>query len=229
MENMENPMPPANDMPPANSAPENKSGSAVAVVALVFGIIAILFGIIPFVGILALVPAIVAVVCGIVAMKGVRRGMGIAGLVLGIVTMVIVIGSTVACAGLLSNSNVQVAVNEAVEEYNESFDVTIDKLDVKEKGTVAVVTYTFTNKGDDEASPWVSCNFDASQGKASLDRNYKISCDDEGFMEEVESGKSVTFQVAYDLKNKKDVTVEVSQLINLSGDGTIATKTFAVK
>jgi thiamine transporter ThiT len=75
------------------TTPDQRGTDGVAIAALVTGLIALLASFVPFVGALFSVPfALAAVVLGIMAMRRrVQRGFGVAGLVLGILALLITV------------------------------------------------------------------------------------------------------------------------------------------
>ena len=92
--------PPSGPPPPGWQAPprrwdarEQRGTDGVAIAALVTGIVGILASLVPFIGALFSLPlGLAAIVCGIVALRrGVQRGLGIAGLVMGVVAFLITI------------------------------------------------------------------------------------------------------------------------------------------
>ncbi len=99
----------ADDAPPV-TPPPTPPKSGIAVAALVLGIVAAVFAIIPGPSFAAFVPAILAAVLGIVALtrKTPRRGFALAGIILGalslLVAIIVSIVTIVAGAGLASHS-----------------------------------------------------------------------------------------------------------------------------
>ncbi|MEO6532047.1 MAG: DUF4190 domain-containing protein [Pseudolysinimonas sp.] len=107
----EPPVPPVPAAEPAVNAPPAPPKSGIALAALIVGIVAALFAIIPGPSFGAFVPAILAAVLGIVALtrKTPRRGFALAGIILGavslLVAIIVSIATIVAGAGLASHNS----------------------------------------------------------------------------------------------------------------------------
>ncbi|GLB67781.1 DUF4190 domain-containing protein [Arthrobacter mangrovi] len=97
-------------------APKPKSG--LAITALVLGIVAIVFGVIPGIGFISFLLGPLAVIFGIIALvKKQKKGMSITGIVLGALGAVI--------AGIIT-ALIAVAVSQAVGEHTVQYKVTAD-------------------------------------------------------------------------------------------------------
>ena len=97
--------------------------NGVAVAALVIGILALVSGFIPFLGILfASVLGIIAVIAGIVGLRrakaraGEGRGMSIAGLVMGALGVILAVLQVVGIASLFGNPEMQQQIEEFESE-----------------------------------------------------------------------------------------------------------------
>lgn len=79
--------------PPAGATPAERGTDGVAVAALVTGVLGLLASFLPFIGALFSLPlGIAAIVLGVLAMRrGVQRGFGVAGLVMGLVALLITV------------------------------------------------------------------------------------------------------------------------------------------
>lgn len=85
--------------PPATGQP---AGSGLAVTALIIGILSLLVGFIPFIGLIGVVGGIIALILGLVGRGKAKRGqaagggMALAGAIIGVIAMLVAIGTTVA-------------------------------------------------------------------------------------------------------------------------------------
>lgn len=135
-------MEPANTTPPAAQPPVASSGSnGLAITALVVGIVAFCLG---WTGPLGLVLAVVAVIFGIMALvKKQSKGMGIAGLVLGGLALIFALIMTMLGAALLGGaaqvaneiSNEQKALESVKKDFAKGETAKFDKLEVKATAT----------------------------------------------------------------------------------------------
>jgi hypothetical protein len=98
------------------AAPKPKSG--LAITALVLGIVAIVFGVIPGIGFISFLLGPLAVIFGIIALvKKQKKGMSITGIVLGALGAII--------AGIIT-ALIAVAVSQAVGDHTVQYKVTAD-------------------------------------------------------------------------------------------------------
>lgn len=110
------PPPAAAPFPPSAAAPVQHHASGLAIAALVLGIVGLLAGMVPFLCFVAFLPAVAAVVVGAVALRKrtTRRGMGLAGLILGGVGILVALAMTVVSIFLI------VHIIEAVRDEQSS-------------------------------------------------------------------------------------------------------------
>jgi hypothetical protein len=91
---------------PASPAPAPAAKNGLGLAALIVGIVAMLFAIIPFLSFIAWLPALTAIGLGIagVVKKGRKRGQALTGLILGVVAIIVgIIVSVASVAGVASN------------------------------------------------------------------------------------------------------------------------------
>lgn len=92
---------------------------------------------------------------------------------------------------------------------------------------VIIVSYTFTNNSDKATSPAAAVINKAFQNGVELSTGIVTGIDNDGYLKEIKTGGSISYQQAYALDDTTDVTVESSELISLSDD-LLATATFSV-
>jgi hypothetical protein len=96
--------------------------NGVAIAALVCGILALVISWIPGINLASFVLGIAAVICGILGIRNARipglrgRGMAIAGLVTGLLALVVTVLIYVGLAALFSDPAVQQQIEDALEE-----------------------------------------------------------------------------------------------------------------
>lgn len=100
-----------------------------------------------------------------------------------------------------------------------------------EKAPVVIITYGFTNNGDDAASFNLTFNDEAFQNGVGLNKAYVLSdsanYNNDNQSKKIQKGSSLDVEVAYKLNDTStDVTVEVAQLF--SWDNTKISKTFTI-
>ncbi len=138
---------------PPEAAPPAPPKSGIAVAALVIGIVAAVFAIIPGPSFGAFVPAILAAVLGIVALtrKTPRRGFALAGVILGAVSLLVaIIVSIGAITGAAHNSSSDIASDGAGPGSSSSGSVSTPKVTPSPTPTVAPVPAdaSFSGSGD---------------------------------------------------------------------------------
>jgi hypothetical protein len=113
-----------------------KTGQSLGIASLVTGIIAFVMAVIPCIGTLAIVPAIIAVVLaaiGLGRMSGQGRGVVIAGLIIGIVALMISLSQWLFFGKVAGTKNLwQNDLKEAIEQ------VKTDVFDEIEKGDFSI-------------------------------------------------------------------------------------------
>lgn len=228
--------------------------SGMAVASLVLGIIGIATSFLPiinnasfFLGILGLIFGIVGIV-GIKHGKKKGKGLSIAGIVLSVVAIVVVLitqslfsaaldsaagniaGNTSAVSSAQqgqqedADSNAVASTDTASEKYAVSIDD--GALTTDYAGNQALlVTYTFTNNSDDEASFAVNVISKAFQNGVQLDTAIGAGGDPSASLNTIKPGATITVSQAYSITDMSPVTVEVSESFSLSND-LIAEKTF---
>lgn len=229
---------------PPQSGGQGTSGLAVA--GLVLGIIGVATSFIPIVNNVSFFIGIIGLVLGIIGLVGIGkgkkrgRGLAIAGIVLGVATVVIVLasqafysaaideafntsGSTTSNASASSmtqaSSSEATAAAQPASQENE-YTVSIDSATLTEdySGAAAVVvTYTWTNNSDSTTSFATSLYAKCFQDGVQCDTAI-VSGMDSNYMTDVKPGVTNTVQQAYKVNGTSPVTVEVTELISLNKD-----------
>lgn len=91
-----------------------------------------------------------------------------------------------------------------------------------------IVSFTFTNNSDKDASFMFATNAQAFQNGVQLESAIVTDSDASAALKELKPGASVAVERAYLLTDNTDVSVEVSELMSFD-DSTIAEKTFSVQ
>lgn len=233
--------------------PSTLSTSGMAVASLVLGIIGIATSFLPIVNNGSFFLAILGVIFGIVGIVGINKGkkkgkgLGIAGIVLSVVTIVVVlvtqslysaaldeVASNLSSSSSISASTDQTqqgGASNAVASADTSsapYEVTIDDatLTTDYAGEQALlVTYTFTNNSDDEASFAVNIMNKAFQNGVQLDMAIGAGADSTASLNTIKPGATTTVSQAFTLTDMSPVTVEVSETFSFN-DELIVEKTF---
>lgn len=235
---------------------EKKPTSGLGVASLVTGIIALFSAFVPLLNLLSFPFVLLAVIFGAVGIwqtvKGTKGGKGIAiaGLVLGVLALVVTVamyataGSGQQTADDAPAPSQQQAAQQqsaqgedqqpqAAQSSQEStpYEVVIGEARTVEdyQGSPAVVvSYTFTNNSDEAVSPMVAVHAKAFQNGVELDTAFLTEDAETGkAMNEVKPGASITYEDAYKLADTtSDVLVEVEELFSFS-DELLAEKTFS--
>ena len=194
---------------------EKKPTSGMAVAGLVLGIIALVSSFVPLLNLLSFPFVLLSIIFGAIGVwqtvKGSKggKGLAIAGLVLGILALV---------------------VTGEQDEGSAAYGVTIDGCRVTEDyagEAVAVVTYTFTNNSEDATSFVVALHPEVFQNGVELNMAVGSNWDSETYLSDVKPGSSTTVEIGYQLGDMSDITVEVSELLDF--DGTLlAEQTFSL-
>ena len=232
---------------PGSTPTGTQSTSGLAVAGMILGIIAFLIAFIPLMNLGSIIMGILAIVLAGAGMVGISKGknkgkgIAIAGIVLGILSIVVVAfmygsaGSTnstnSASSASSSASTTETASTTAAQqgEAQPEYVVSIDDARVGqdyEGKEVAIVRFTWTNNSDKARSFAGTLHAKAFQnGVESNNINFVTGVDSDGEMAEVKPGGTVSFEHTYALTDHSEMTVEVKELISF--DNTIlATKTF---
>ena len=108
---------------------KQKKGNPLGVTAMVLGIVAAVLAFIPCIGWLGFIPGVLAIIFGALSLKKVNageadgKGMSIAGLVCGLVAVIINIAMIVIFAGAVA------AVGVAIDDYDSVMDEAFDEYD----------------------------------------------------------------------------------------------------
>lgn len=226
--------------------------SAMAIVGLVIGIIALVTSFIPIVNNISAIMALVGLVFAIVGIVSTRkpeksgRGIAVAGLIACVLAFIIVLvtqslfssaidealSPTPAASSSESSttqaSDAQAEPQDTTAQY--AYAVTIDSCEqtTNYEGKPAVaITYTFTNNSDKDISFMVAISDKCFQNGVQLEKAYITGIDSSRATSDIKPGSSITVQQAYMLDDQSDVTVECTQLISLSDD-ILATQTFSL-
>ena len=236
---------------------EKKPTSGLAVAGLVMGIIALFSSFVPLLNLLSFPFVLLAIIFGGIGLwqtasrgKG-GKGLAIAGLVLGVLALLItfvmygaagsssdgasdaVSSSSGATAEQTDAAGTQSAESQAAEQTATAPDyaVTIDNCAVTEdyQGNPAIiVTFTFTNNSDEAASAMTAVHAQAFQNGVELEMAIGTGADDSGkSMNEVKPGATITYDLSYELEDMSDVTVEVEELFSWN-DVLLAEQTFSL-
>ncbi|MCI8366125.1 MAG: DUF5067 domain-containing protein [Eggerthellaceae bacterium] len=238
---------------------EKKPTSGLAVASLVTGIIALVSSFVPLLNILSFPFVILAIVFGAVGIVVVRKGakggkgLGIAGLALGVVALIITLvmyggaaasydadsstsGTPAQSQQAPADSGAGASTPDASAAQNESepaapYEVVIGEAALAEDyqgNSAVVVEYAFTNNSDEAISPMVAVHAKAFQNGVQLESAIGADgADANKSMSEIKPGASVSYSLAYVLEDASDVTVEVEELFDFSGT-ILAEKTLAL-
>ena len=223
---------------------EKKPTSGMAVAGLVLGIIALVSSFVPLLNLLSFPFVLLSIIFGAIGVwqtvKGSKggKGLAIAGLVLGILALVVtgVMYASAAVADSAASSTASVAegAGETVvaeqDEGSAAYGVTIDGCRVTEDyagEAVAVVTYTFTNNSEDATSFVVALHPEVFQNSVELNTAVGSNWDSETYLSDVKPGSSTTVEIGYQLGDMSDITVEVSELLDFGGT-LLAEQTFSL-
>lgn len=222
----------------------------MAITGLVLGIVAIATSFLPiinnvsfFIGLVGIVLAIVGIV-GTGKGKKKGRGLAIAGLVIGILSAIIVLGSQAfyvsvidqafdsakakpAASGQSSSASDSAAGAATAESaYGLSIDKVVSTTDYSGKQAV-VADFTFTNNSTDEATFAVAIDCKAFQNGVQLDTTWG-QWDSENSLKSIKPGGSLTVQKGFVLDDASPVTIEASEMFDFS-DELIVQETYNIE
>lgn len=235
---------------------EKKSTSGLAVAGLVCGIIALVSSFVPLLNLLSFPFVLLAIIFGTVGVwqtvKGTKGGKGIAiaGLVLGVIALLVTVVMYGAAGAASSNASGDAgnsgstaqqssagadgadAQQPEAAENNQGADYQVSigearMVDDYQGNPAIVVAYTFVNNSDKAISPMVALHEKAFQGGVQLDTAIVSDMDSSKAMSEIKPGASVSYELAYELADTSDVTIEVEELVSFS-DELLAEKTFSL-
>ncbi len=227
---------------------QKKSMSAMSIVSLVLSGIAALTSFLPFINNASFFIALLGIVFAIIGLvstgKGKKSGKGIAiaGLVLGILSIVIVLvtqsiyaaaleeafgtghSSSAPAAEQTQESEVREAGSGAPEPEEDAaapaYEVSIGEAYTTydfEGKSVIVVTYNWVNNSDKPASAYITLRDKAFQNGVELEKDFFVEAmDSSGWDSEVKPGSGTTYQQAYELVDDSVVSVEVTELISFN-------------
>lgn len=212
----------------------------MAITGLVLGIVAIATSFLPiinnvsfFIGLVGIVLAIVGIV-GTGKGKKKGRGLAIAGLIIGILSVIVVLGSqafyvsvidqafdsakaTPAASGQSSSAGDAASGTTTTESaYGLSIDKVVSTTDYSGKQAV-VADFTFTNNSTDEATFAVAINCKAFQNGVQLESTWG-SWDSENSLKSIKPGGSLTVQKGFLLDDTSPVTIEASETFDFSNE-----------
>ena len=225
---------------------EKKPTSGLAVTGLVLGIIALFSSFVPLLNVLSFPFVLLAIIFGAIGLwqtakgKKAGRGLAIAGLVLGVLALLVTVAMYGgAAASVDEGASGEPAAEQSAEggaepaqqtEAQADFGATIDGCRVTEDyegKPVAVITYTFTNNSDKDTSFAVALHPPVFQDGVELNTAIGTDWDSEKYLKDVKPGSSSTVEIGYQLEGESDITVEVTELISFD-DTVLAEQTFSV-
>ena len=92
---------------------------------------------------------------------------------------------------------------------------------------IAIVTYSWENNSEEADAFWLVFYPKVFQNNVEVETAFTTDIDNDGYMAEVKPGGGTTFEIAYEIKDYSDITVEVSPLFDWN-DEVIAEQTFAL-
>lgn len=135
-------------------------------------------------------------------------------------------GSTSTDAAQAASTTDAAAAGQQAPQYVVTIDGATVGQDYEGKSCI-IVSYTFTNNGDDATSPAAAVINKAFQNSVELTNAIATDIDNDGYLKEIKTGGTVSYQQAYELEDQSEVTVESSKLISFD-DSLLATATFSV-
>ncbi len=238
---------------PPQAASPHKSTTAMGIVSLVLGVLAIVSSWMPIVNNFSALLGLLGIVFGIIGIVGVVRGkksgkaIAIAGTALNAVAIVVVLATqsmygaaiddALGTSGPSSNDSAASQPAEASQAQHDGssdqqkYAVSIDDALVTtdyDGNSALVVTFSWTNNSDETVS-FASCIYPKCfQNGVQLDSAFVTSgFDSTGYTNELKPGASNSFQLAYKLVDSSVVSVEVAPLWS-SGNTLLASADFDV-
>ena len=226
---------------PPQPAVQHKSTTAMGIVSLVLGILAIVSSWIPIVNNFSALLALLGAIFGVIGIVGVVRGkksgkaIAIAGTALNVVAVVVVLATQSMYSAAIddamgasastatqndSASATQPAASADKQDASQASDyaVSIDSAVVTadyQGNPALVVTYTWTNNSDEATSFAAQLLPKCFQNGVQLDTAVVVDgVDSNGYVNEVKPGATTSVQLAYALADDSIVSVEVSPVIN---------------
>lgn len=139
---------------PVNSTITSREKNTVGLVALILGIVAMLFAVVPFLSFIAWLPALAAIILGIVGLvlKNKKRALAAVGLVLGVLAIIVGIIVTIASLAAVGNS-----ISDSIEEEEQTASEIVDLVyevtsDSPTAANVTYSTYTDEEEGTQQAT-----------------------------------------------------------------------------
>lgn len=241
-------VPEAPQQTPPSAAPTSTSGMAIA--GLVLGIVAIVTSFLPiinnisfFIGILGAIFAIIGIV-GTGKGKKRGRGLAIAGLVVGILSIVIVLASQAFYSAVIDEAlsstkakpaaSAQAAGNQSAASAagatdasgtsgataDSAYGLSIDKVAKTtdyQGNPVLLVDFIFTNNSTEDATFSINVDCKAFQNGVQLDTAYG-DWDSGDSLKSIKTGGTVTVQRGYALDDASPVTIEALETFDLSNE-----------
>ena len=225
-----------------------KQTSGLAIAGLVLGIIGILGSVVPLLNLLSMPLTIVGLALAIagfvVTNRGTRGGKGIAiaGIVLGALSLVIILvmyggaagsasrtatpakstAATASASAPAASASASSAAKQSSAATSKKYEVTIDDARTAEdyKGNpVIIVRFSWTNNSDKATSFAVAAFPKCFQNGVQLDTGIVVNdIDSDGYLADVKPGYGTSLEMAYSLKDDSPVTVEVGPLVNTKGE-----------
>ncbi len=155
---------------------------------------------------------------------------------LAIITAITLVLSLAACGGTTTSQGSQDAEGtESVDNKLGSYSVDIKSCRISEDfegKPIVIITYGFTNNGENSAAFYTSVSTEAFQNGIGLNECYfaedGANYNSENQTKEIKTGATLDVEVAYNLNDTEtDVEVEVTEWISLSDKK--LTKTFSIK
>lgn len=219
--------------------------TAAGIVGFVVGCVALLTSFLPIVNnisfIFALIGTVFALVGVIATVRGKRKGKGfaIAALLICILSGIIVLatqsyygavidetfGTTESITESTATETAKAADADA-PNYKVTIDSSKEAKDYSGENAI-IVTYTFTNNSDEDASFYTAILAQCFQNGTQLDTTYIDGIDVDKTLNELKPGATITVQEAYLLDDKSDVMVECTEILDFS-EKIIAEKTFTL-
>ncbi|MBQ9020756.1 MAG: DUF5067 domain-containing protein [Eggerthellaceae bacterium] len=130
------------------------------------------------------------------------------------------------------DTETQEAADEPAEQTNQAaYTVNIEGVRLGqdyEGNEVAIVTYSWENNSDEADSFWLVFHPKVFQNNVETEVGISSETDNDGYMAEVKPGGGTSFEIAYEIKDHSDITVEISPLFDWNNE-IIAEQTFSLE